>query len=234
MSEGLLALAAQALGPLCTEVVFVGGAAVHLWITDPAAPATRSTDDVDVITAVGTRIGYYAFGERLRERGFAEDSSSNVICRWRHRDPPLILDVMPQDEEVLGFSNPWYGYAIETAVDRELQKAPTIRAATAVAMLATKLAAWRGRGRGDALRSLDVHDVIVLADGRPELADELAAAPEDLRGYVASELMALNGHRDFDSVVESALQSYGSVRTARAEQLLTRLELLCSAGPRSH
>lgn len=37
MSEALLELAAEILGPLVEEVVFVGGATVHLWITEPAA-----------------------------------------------------------------------------------------------------------------------------------------------------------------------------------------------------
>ncbi len=42
-------------------------------------------------------------------------------------------------------------------------------------MIATKLAAWRGRARGDIWRSLDAHDIVVLVNGRAELADELAA-----------------------------------------------------------
>jgi hypothetical protein len=36
----------------------------------------------------------------------------------------------------------------------------------------TKLAAWRGLGH--VLRSLCVHDIVVLINGRSELADELA------------------------------------------------------------
>ena len=56
MSTELLELAAAALGPLRDEVVFLGGASIHLWITDPAAPATRATDDVDVISAITTRV----------------------------------------------------------------------------------------------------------------------------------------------------------------------------------
>jgi hypothetical protein len=41
-------------------VAFLGGAAIALWITDPAAPAVRATDDVDVIVEVGSLIDYYA------------------------------------------------------------------------------------------------------------------------------------------------------------------------------
>jgi hypothetical protein len=48
MSAEMLELAAHILGPLTDEMVFVGGATIHLWISDEAAPAVRATDDVDV------------------------------------------------------------------------------------------------------------------------------------------------------------------------------------------
>jgi hypothetical protein len=38
MNLELLELAVAALGDLVDEVVFVGGATIGLWITDPAAP----------------------------------------------------------------------------------------------------------------------------------------------------------------------------------------------------
>lgn len=40
MSTDQLKTAATALGPLLKEVVFLGGASIHLWLSDPAAPAT--------------------------------------------------------------------------------------------------------------------------------------------------------------------------------------------------
>ena len=68
MSEALLELAADILGPLVDEVVFVGGATVHLWLTEAAAPPVRATDDVDVICDVTSYAEYQALSERLRER----------------------------------------------------------------------------------------------------------------------------------------------------------------------
>lgn len=41
MSVELLELAAEALEPVLDEVVFLGGASVTLWITDPGAPPVR-------------------------------------------------------------------------------------------------------------------------------------------------------------------------------------------------
>ncbi len=52
MSTDQLETAAAALGPLLEEVVFLGGASIHLWLSDPAVPVARSTDDIDVISDI--------------------------------------------------------------------------------------------------------------------------------------------------------------------------------------
>ena len=56
---GMVERIATALGPLRTRVIFVGGTATGLLITDPMAPAIRATKDVDVIVEVATHGGYY-------------------------------------------------------------------------------------------------------------------------------------------------------------------------------
>lgn len=232
MSLELLDLAAGALGPLVEEVVFVGGASIELWISDRAAPPTRATDDVDVISTVGTRAGYYRLAERLRARGFTEASDSSVICRWNHRDMGLILDVMPQEEEILGFSNPWYRHAIDTAVERDLPSGVRVRAASPAAIVATKLAAWKGRGENDMLASLDLHDVLVLIDGRPELSDETAQEPQAIREYIAAELAAVMKDPYFRYLAESATQPYGELGPDRASRLIEQTtKLIETIGP---
>ena len=211
MSEALLELAADILGPLVDEVVFVGGATVHLWLTEAAAPPVRATDDVDVICDVTSYVQYQALAERLRDRGLEEVIDEPVICRWRHRESGLAIDVMPTSEEVLGFSNRWYEVGIATAIELELPSGKRIRAVAPPVVVATKLAAWLGRGGSDVLTSLDVHDIIVLVDGRPELTDELAAQPQELRDYVANELSALREVDDFEYVVQAAVAGYGEL-----------------------
>lgn len=68
--------------------------------------------------------------------------------------------------KILGFSNRWYEDAISTAVTLNLDSGAEIGVATPVLLAATKFCAWKGRGRGDLLRSLDIHDVLILIDGR--------------------------------------------------------------------
>jgi hypothetical protein len=112
----LLELAAAALGELLSEVVFVGGATVELWITDPFAPPPRPTKDVDVVVEVTTRTAFHEFEAKLRANGFAEDQEDRVICRWRHSESAFILDAMPARADILGFANRWQGASIPHAL----------------------------------------------------------------------------------------------------------------------
>lgn len=169
MSVALLELAADALGELVDQVVFVGGATVGLWITDPAAPEPRPTKDVDVIVEATSRWRFAAFEQRLRQRGFSEDRESGTICRWLHRDSELVLDAMPTDASILGFANRWQREAIPHALARELPSGARIAAVSPPFLLATKLEAFAGRGRGDYVGSRDFADVVTLLDGRATL-----------------------------------------------------------------
>ena len=86
-------------------------------ITDRAAPPPSATKDVDVIVTVSTNFeDTQGIGARLRDLGFSEDSSEDApLCRWRRRDGAL-LDVMPTDPAILGFSNRWFPLAFDTGV----------------------------------------------------------------------------------------------------------------------
>lgn len=228
MSALQLEVAAELLGPILDEVVFIGGATVHLWLTEPAAPPARATEDVDVICEVATRAEYYRLCERLRVRGFEESAGEPVLCRWWSVEPRLVLDVMPTDPAILGFSNPWYEEAISSAATISLDSGAEILAATPVLLVATKLCAWKGRGGGDLLRSLDVHDVLTLFDGRPELTKEVTAAPSAVRAYIESELAELHTTPYFDYAVEGATAGYGPLGAGRARVVHERLDLLLS------
>jgi hypothetical protein len=120
VSIALLETACAALGDLISEIVFVGGATVGLWITDPAAPEPGPTKDVDVIVEVATRREYNSFERRLREHRFRQDQQSGIVCRWLHAESGLILDAMPTDASILGFTNRWHVAAVPHALEREL------------------------------------------------------------------------------------------------------------------
>jgi hypothetical protein len=76
----ILESAVERLEELANEMVFLGGCATGLLITDPAARPIRATQDVDVITEVGTLAEYHRLSERLREKD---------LPKTRVRTPPF-------------------------------------------------------------------------------------------------------------------------------------------------
>ncbi len=70
-----LQLAVEQLEELSDQMVFVGGCATGLLITDEAAPVIRVTKDVDAIVQVVSKAEYYQLSKKLRGKGFKEDMS---------------------------------------------------------------------------------------------------------------------------------------------------------------
>lgn len=192
----ILSAAVEQLGPLVDDMVFLGGCATPLLITDPAAPDARITKDVDVITEVASRSDYYRLSERLRERGFCEDTSEDApLCRWISGE--ILLDVMPTSSNILGFSNRWYGPAIEKAEEISLPSGHHIRIVTAPYFLATKLEAFFGRGKGDYMASHDMEDMVALIDGREELAREVVHSDKEVKEYLKEKFSLLLNTAEF-------------------------------------
>ncbi len=192
----ILTMAVSKLGPVADEMVFLGGCATGLLITDPAAPPVRVTTDVDVTTEVATLGEYYQLAERLRQRGFVEDQSQGApICRWRLES--TILDIMATKPDVLGFGNQWYEPAVAAAEFVELPSGKSIRMVLAPYFLATKLEAFDGREKGDYLSSHDIEDIVAVLDGRPEILDELQKASKSLQTYLADRFASLLETREF-------------------------------------
>lgn len=180
----LLVRMAEALGDLRERLVFVGGCATALLITDPAAAPVRATQDVDAVVATASKVEYLKLGEALRARGFSQTlAEGEPPYRWTRGG--MKLDLMPSREEVLGFSNRWYEIALRTATSLKLPDGPAIRLVTPACFLATKLEAFEDRGAGDYLESHDLEDVLSVVDGRPEIVAEVAQAEPEVRRYVA-------------------------------------------------
>ena len=225
----MLERAAEGLGTeLCERLVFVGGAVVGLLITDPAQPAIRATDDVDLIVPVLALAEYHGIENALRARGLVQDMlTEGPICRWRL--DRLTVDVMPTLESVLGFSNRWYPLAAETAQSLQLPTGRRIRVITAPAFIATKLEAFSGRGHGDYLFSHDLGDVIAVVDGRDALPGEIASAGSALRTYLAQRFADLLSKPAFLDALPGHLPT-DAASQARLPDLLAVMRLLAGSG----
>ena len=74
------------------------------------------------------------------------------------------LDIMPFDESVLGFTNPFYRLGFEVALGCFLPNGRMIRILKPEHALATKVAAYESRGSHDPYVSTDLEDIVALAD----------------------------------------------------------------------
>ena len=208
----IVELAVVQLGELVDEMVFLGGCATGLLISDQAAPPTRMTRDVDTLVQVASLAEYHQLSRRLYTKGFKEDTSDGApLCRWT--SGLVVLDVMPTDSSILGFGNRWYAPAIAHAVMQPLPSGRAIRMVSGPYFLLTKLEAFDGRGHGDYLMSHDMEDIVAVLDGRLEIVDEVLVAGQDVVGELAKRfdglikdrrfLDALYGHMPSDSVSQA-------------------------------
>ena len=217
----MLEIVADHLGEeLLAKMAFVGGCTTGLLITDALVlEQIRATDDVDVIVEVLGHGDYARLQQQLRARGFRESSEDEVVCRWRLGS--LIVDIMPTDERILGFSNRWYPAALASAQWYQLSVSRRIRVVTPVYFLATKIDAFQHRGHQDFLASRDMEDILSLIDGRENLCDEVMVARDDVRLAMAEAMMGFLRASDFEYAVQSIAQDF-----QREKGLFKRLDRL--------
>jgi hypothetical protein len=223
-----LTVIAYRLEELCDEVTFVGGCIMGLLITDKAAPDVRFTVDVDCIIDVITRPGYHALARKLRQKGFKEMSTGNhPICRWDCDG--ILIDIMPTDKNVLGFSNKWYKAALANALNIKINDSINIKVISAPYFLATKLEAFKNRGKQDFLLSHDLEDIISLIDGRPEIINDASDSSDALRECLSSEFSAFLHNDQFIQALPGHL-NYTHESEVRKKIVLERMQTIIDLG----
>lgn len=141
----------------------------------------------------------------------------------------VILDVMPTDSKILGFSNEWYPVAMKKAVEIDLPNGNKIKVVTAPYFLATKLESFEGRGNGDYLLSHDLEDLISVIDGRPEIIEEVRQSNEDLKNYLSEKISVLLNDSRFIEALPGKVPGDESSQL-RIPIIIERLNMLKSRG----
>lgn len=196
-----LQVVANALGEMRTEVVFVGGATIGLYGLGRTAPESRYTDDIDCIIELSSYGEFAHLEERLRTKGFRNDRESGVQIRWIWEK--YVVDVMPTDKGILGFSNPWYTSGMRTAITHTLPDNSLIRILDAPHLLATKCCAMQNRGQ-DLRYDPDFEDILYVLTYRPQVVAEVAASSSELRKYVAGVCQQLLARTDIRAILDAA------------------------------
>lgn len=173
---------AEILAKVSSKFVFTGGATIILYVDSLIQDELRITKDVDCVIDITNRAEYYQLSEQLRAIGLEECLGKNEpICRWQYQDQ--IIDIMPCDPGILGFSNRWYPKGIEKAIRTVLPSGREILIFSPLHLLASKIEAFKGRGKSF-IFSKDIEDIITLLDGCQDLAQEFDTEEGELKSFV--------------------------------------------------
>lgn len=98
---------------------------------------------------------------------------------------------------------------------------------TAPYFMATKLEAFKGRGRGNPLGSHDLEDVVSVIDGRETLSAEVRDAGAELSDYIRREIATLLANPGFIDALPGFLFP-DAASQSRTGMVLGRLRDLAS------
>jgi len=208
----MLEAVANGLAYLKEEMVFVGGAVAELYASNPEATDIRPTLDVDCVIEIHSYSAHTEVEDKLRSLGFVNDTTQGApICRWNYQD--ILVDIMPSDSEVLGFSNRWYKEGIKSKILKTLPNGTDIFVFSPEYYLATKFEANKGRGGSDLRQSHDFEDIIYILDNCAELLDSISKTNETVKIYLKEECTNLLNNKGLVEGIESSLP-FGSEKEA--------------------
>ncbi len=157
---GAIRSAAQVLGDVRAQLVFLGGCVLGLYAR-PRGTGLRTTDDVDCMSTVVPWV--------RQERLLADLCSRRILVpdmerqyRYSVAETGLVIDVLSPDGMNIGGGDAWLRAAADHAAEFDVGGGETIRAVTPPYFLALKLSAFIDRG-ADVLSSKDMEDIVFLA-----------------------------------------------------------------------
>ncbi|MBB6003916.1 hypothetical protein [Arcicella rosea] len=206
---------AEAFSSLSNKIVFVGGAVVELYCDDPARAEVRPTNDVDVVVELHNKGSYAILEEKLRKMGFKNDVFSGVICRYIYHD--IVVDIMPDDENILGFTNIWYKEGLQNSLTYNLDDGLNIQIFPLELFLASKFEALNSNRHGNDYRlNSDFEDIIYIFDNRLKIKEEIINLENDVKLFLQKSLSTLLKRPYIEEEISSNLEiSSSKARTAR-------------------
>jgi hypothetical protein len=217
---GVVKKVAVALKHIRPKVAFVGGAMISVYADDPAADEVRPTKDIDLSLRLESYGAWAKLQGELEILGFRPDQNSKVICRFIYDD--VTVDIMPDDEKVLGFSNPWYRPGLQKALSYKLTNGPEINILPLSYFLATKFSAFHGRGKGNHVTSHDFEDIIYLTDNATTVINQINEADSDVKNYLKAEYRAVWENQNRTEIISCHLQPL--IRTARLKVIEQKIQ----------
>jgi len=214
-----VARVSAALGTDSDRFTLVGGSAVAL-VTDERVPA-RPTEDVELVTHASSQIEAHHVEALLAKAGFRHDLGGQRPFRGAFLLEDIEVDVAMTP---VGHTNPWYSTVREQS---EPRLTLGLRVATPLGLLATKLVAYRDRGRDEPLASHDLEDIVALLLSHPRLVEGHLRRPSSrMARHVVRELSAIAKGKSGRELI----QAHAGHDLASQERGYALWEALCRLG----
>ncbi|MDD3687696.1 MAG: hypothetical protein PHE56_13140 [Bacteroidales bacterium] len=220
----MLAIVAEGLQELADKVVFVGGAVAELYADNAALSEIRPTNDVDCMIEINRISDHAKLEDDLRKKGFANDMTPGApICRWVYHG--IIVDVMPTNDKILGFSNIWYSEGIKSREEVKISNEIAIFILPVEYYLATKIAAHNSRGGSDLRQSHDFEDIVYIVNNCSDLAKKITDT--NVMKYLSDEFLKLLNNKGLNEGIESSLPyGSGATRVLKIVNVMTQISEL--------
>ena len=92
---------------------------------------------------------------------------------------------------------------------------------------ATKLEAFKDRGKNDFYGSHDFEDIIYILDNRTTIVEEIIAADSNVKEYIKTELRTIKNHPQSDEIL--AMHIHPLIREERFNMLLDKIKLITNS-----
>ena len=194
----VVARVARALGELNDQVVYIGGAVISIYATEPGADLPRVTEDIDVCVQVSTFAQMEKLRELLASKSIYPDPQGIHIYRYRYQG--IAIDFIPFEETAFGPTNSWlkpgFDKAFKTTVgDVDIAVLPVSL------FLATKWEAFNSRG-SDPRYSHDFEDIMYVLDNNEEVVSDINNATATLKKTLKSMSSFILNHPNSNEIIE--------------------------------
>jgi hypothetical protein len=208
---------------------FLGAAVLPLLVDNAEVLEIRPTKDIDLSVEIATLGDHYALEERLRGRGFRNDTREGApFCRWIVED--VTVDVMPTDARAWGMTSEWFDEAVQRAEPKDLGDGVIAPVVSKVYFLATKLTAFRDRGARDPILSKDLEDIVTLFNGCGEPTTLIAGGTDTVRDFITGTLKTHLSDSEFHDAAMGNFR-FDLVSRERARIVLERMQFLAERNP---
>lgn len=195
---------ASTLGELNDEVIYVGGAVVSLYATDPGAEQPRPTKDIDISVQISTFSEMDVLREKLATKKIYPAPSEKIMYRYSYED--ILIDFIPYEATPLGPTNSWLKPGFKKAYPVKIGNIH-INILPVGMFLATKWEAFKSRGN-DPRMSHDFEDIIYIIDNNMNLIDDVKNSSVKVQTFLKKMSEEILSHSSRNEIIECHINPF--------------------------